>query len=111
MRLLVSQFHSFLSKRVKTAKTPTQISVLLTSEDKVKVLFLLPIHPKLWSRESFSFTLKKAFLLIMMVSVSTFVILVTFYRLLMLETAFLKPTVCQCSWSQCHQKNGSNITS
>ena len=56
-------------------------------------------HHKLWSREKFFPHLKRDYLLAMMVSLSTYVTLITFYRISMLETIFLKPTACQWSWS------------
>lgn len=40
-----------------------------------------------------------------MVYLSTYVTLITFYKIFELETAFLKLTTCQQSWPQCHQKN------
>lgn len=64
-------------------------------------------HHKLLSREKFFPHLKRDYLLAMMVS-STYVTLITFYRISMLETIFLKPTACQWSWSNVARREAAS---
>lgn len=65
--------------------------------------FYLSLIPNRGAGASFSF--KKDFIQMTMVYLSTYVTLITFYRIFELETTFLKLATCQQSWPQCHQKN------